>query len=756
MVAATAIDKIYLQRLSTINGITFTPREVDVISCVMHGKTAKGIANFLSTGAKVVSDRSVETHILNIRSKIGVNSKNSIIGFIEKSGKRHLVLEYYNYLLTQTEFNSTLKQIGALVKNKNLSHDLILVCTETDNELIDQFARYLEYIGCGVTRQTDIHAVINNQTKDQYIICYLSKEVEEVISTIDPNKLLGNKILFFSEKEHHQLPGQHLRIDDSLPHYSLLFDILQKCFINPELNTIIQNFNKLHISAHLCNTNVDEATQHESISLLGNLSKAIKNNIKLLLVALTLLSFTALVPYYFTKEPAYKAQIANIGKINNITQQVIKYCSINNIDKQYRENNHVYYKQIEQVVHDLDNRDTYSYFANGYALQKDVVALLYSYAVLANYYNFNNHDGVHARKTLNAAKNLAEQYMLSRSKIKFNFTSLNKEQIFNEINDFPGIREAYTIIAYLIGRTYTYQGNKEDALRYYELSEYLGTKLNLFEGYLSKIGIAKSDKQQILTDITNKSYTSAIDKINKAIQAYESLKRDNTTYKTNYKFSDTEYTIIIPSKNIYNQVECTQEILKYYTLLTFIALNDNTPKNHETIANYITSIHNQLLSFKEGSSLLNLAKSIENKKSAAIYNVLGNILLLLSDLKVCTSKLTQLIKIELSQELLENALFIDKDNKKIDFSELESPIISLNLFLLADKKSRQSDFTKADANNGILASCEKILSAKNISDLPIKSRIEEFAKQYKLSTSQINAKLNRNGDYSDLLKIIGM
>ncbi|MES2214494.1 MAG: helix-turn-helix transcriptional regulator, partial [Pseudomonadota bacterium] len=73
---------LYTEYLLAIDGIKFTPREIDIISCLVQGKGLKGIARFLSSGSKQISDRSVETHILNIRRKIGGGSRESIIDFL--------------------------------------------------------------------------------------------------------------------------------------------------------------------------------------------------------------------------------------------------------------------------------------------------------------------------------------------------------------------------------------------------------------------------------------------------------------------------------------------------------------------------------------------------------------------------------------------------------------------------------------------------------------------------------------------------
>lgn len=85
--------------LKTIKGIEFTTREIDVIACILNGRTAqKTIASFLTTPSRTVSPRTVETHLRNIIRKLGCGTQSGIIEFIEKSDKRSLLRDHYEYL----------------------------------------------------------------------------------------------------------------------------------------------------------------------------------------------------------------------------------------------------------------------------------------------------------------------------------------------------------------------------------------------------------------------------------------------------------------------------------------------------------------------------------------------------------------------------------------------------------------------------------------------------------------------------------
>lgn len=64
----------------SVNGVKITPREIEVISCIINVRGAKKIATILS-----ISLRTVERHIHNIMLKSRCNSQEGIKDFVEKS-----------------------------------------------------------------------------------------------------------------------------------------------------------------------------------------------------------------------------------------------------------------------------------------------------------------------------------------------------------------------------------------------------------------------------------------------------------------------------------------------------------------------------------------------------------------------------------------------------------------------------------------------------------------------------------------------
>ena len=96
--------EIYFAKLQSIDEIKLSQREIDVIACILQGRSAKKIAALLS-----ISPKTVEVHVRNITQKIGCGSREGIIDFIERSQHYLTIKQYYSYLLIQNVFEDILK-----------------------------------------------------------------------------------------------------------------------------------------------------------------------------------------------------------------------------------------------------------------------------------------------------------------------------------------------------------------------------------------------------------------------------------------------------------------------------------------------------------------------------------------------------------------------------------------------------------------------------------------------------------------------
>ena len=184
-------EEIYYNYLSEIDGVKFTPREVDIIACVLHCKSVKSIAQFFTCEEKSLHIKSVESHISNIRRKISGSSKDSIINFLEKSDKYKFVLKYYQALLLQREFKKTIYKIKELTRDSNLKFKLedVRDVDSTDNLKItkNHLIYYLDKLSSTKTGEDFTISLVppeykaNGKSKKNLL--YVVDDVENIGST---------------------------------------------------------------------------------------------------------------------------------------------------------------------------------------------------------------------------------------------------------------------------------------------------------------------------------------------------------------------------------------------------------------------------------------------------------------------------------------------------------------------------------------------------------------------------------------------
>ncbi|MEI6188461.1 MAG: helix-turn-helix transcriptional regulator [Alphaproteobacteria bacterium] len=128
--------------IKIINGVGLTPREIDIIACLLSGKGTKAIATLLS-----MSPRTVETHTRAIMIKFGCNSKEGIIEFIEHSEQFYQLKNHYLHLLQQAKFKQALQKIALLNKNQLVTYVVCSTKSRKSQHLIDELTVYLNLAG---------------------------------------------------------------------------------------------------------------------------------------------------------------------------------------------------------------------------------------------------------------------------------------------------------------------------------------------------------------------------------------------------------------------------------------------------------------------------------------------------------------------------------------------------------------------------------------------------------------------------------
>ena len=216
-------EEIYSEHLSTISGIKFTPREIDIIACLVSARGTSKIASFLS-----IALRTVVTHIRNIMLKLECNSREGIIDFIERSQKLPLLREYYSSLVTDITFKKSLKEVSKLKHGE--SPKCLVVYWENK-----KLKKALLHRLCSHLSQADIKANVQEYTLEQKL------------------DIIGNQDhihLFLIQKEiHDELPQElvefsFIDLSKCKNYYVSAFEIIKKLRLSPALINIEATFEK--------------------------------------------------------------------------------------------------------------------------------------------------------------------------------------------------------------------------------------------------------------------------------------------------------------------------------------------------------------------------------------------------------------------------------------------------------------------------------------------------------------------------------
>lgn len=249
-------QNFYLKHLSMIGNIHFTAREIDVIACILSARRTSKIAYLLS-----INSRTVETHIRNIMSKSGANTREGIIDFIEVfPDKVFLLRKYYALLRVEAVFEKNLKDISRLNQENNLC--FLLHEKDTDSFAV-HLKSHLNLAGITISRTVQKKA-------EAYVIFVLSKTMSEAETSSFLHKYSSNKILFLLQKDHQEIPKQFVdfEIINCTKHedyYFSFFIILKKLLPHLDINKVAAEFKEKYKTIHLGSTQQEVALPEKQL-----------------------------------------------------------------------------------------------------------------------------------------------------------------------------------------------------------------------------------------------------------------------------------------------------------------------------------------------------------------------------------------------------------------------------------------------------------------------------------------------------------
>jgi len=235
---------VYFKKISKINNILFTPREIEVIACILHVRGAKKIANILD-----ISQRTVEGHIKNILTKIGRASQEYIKDFVEYSPELAAVKKYYINLQIKHLFTLQIRKISPKVKKEQVA----CFINYQDNKNLEYISKILNKLHIKILQQS------NKNSNNNYRLIELNTEnlqqlrrnnIRSKIIFICFDKSLLSKVKTYSNTQIIDCSSEELL-------YTSIFRIIQilapKLCLNEEIEKFDQlksNVNKLNIDIY--------------------------------------------------------------------------------------------------------------------------------------------------------------------------------------------------------------------------------------------------------------------------------------------------------------------------------------------------------------------------------------------------------------------------------------------------------------------------------------------------------------------------
>ena len=672
-------EKLYESHLTTIKGVKFTYREIDIITCIIHNRGEKKIASLF-----LISPRTISAHVYNIMNKIGCNAKDQIIDFIESSGKLAVIKEYYLHLLLKAQFEKQLVKIGNLINRKKT----YCYCTkeetlDTNNSLYQSIQRHLKLANFEI------------------------KELESVST---------------KEEECKDIPRLELKkITEDRYYHDLLFS-LPTIIKSDQLDEIIKEFDEFYnsvIEIQKENIPLDIKTKKywfvpSSWRLLAGVLLAFVLVTILLEIVIkyrnqSSLGFTVEKNMTFDKPQIIRDLEEFLALIENAE------FSANNLDNKKNKDNQSVIKKVEKILDYQNLEEVKEYFKKAEMDSAFLVKYLYTLQALSTYYMYNWHDGKKAGDILLHAKDLIENYVNVRSGVDINFDQLSVEEIFTELQVVRDLPQIYVRTLYSLGRTYIYSGGLINGKKYFELTKKLGCKLGLFEGYLSDVsGLLIIEKENIELNTKNNKIEELEKILQNIIENFKKLKHDDKTYVMDYNPALITQNTIIPAKNAYNIFYCDLEIIECYKDLLSITEHKNK------IASYVRDVNQVLVGDKSiandndqsisSNGLIQLIDKVPLKKLASLYNVLGNIFLILTKENVTDFNILNSVQ-KLLQERNEAG---DREYSHADYNLQMAEF----LFEKARSISRSTDYTKSDAYDGLLRVYREklVLNQDNLTD----------------------------------------
>ncbi len=633
------IEQLYKNHLSKINNIDFTPRQIDVLSCLIHKRNYGRIAEIL----QINSTRTVHTHI---RGKLQNISVEDVIDFIDSSGVRKQLAECYFHILAAHYFSKKLKAIKLLNRSKiNISFTQELV-SSIDSALLAKLTRDMEEVN-----------IIHSADNIDYII-----------------GLQGDKEADFTFKINSNAPPK-THDDFTNGYYEPLLKALHKIINKDEVLDISKNFAEEIESLEKSWQGVaTKSPTNTIIDPFANKKKVTRFKISIFCILMVITLITA--SYFMVREYTRP----DTEKIKEQLAQYVTKISANNVIKVQKNINYDCFKKVQSLADKFDDYRLREYYTGPEVTSEQLMDCLYVLHAISCYYQYN-HDGVAARRVLGNVKEIVEKYIILRTSGNIDFKDLSYDEIYAELSVVKGLAELYTRVIYAYGRTYVYQGNVEDGRECFRLAEYLGKKMVLYEGYAGDFNGTRVINKKLISDyLDSKNYDILKEFLKKEIEKTNAVFNDNTQYLLDYshKKSRAEHNVMIPASNDQNLGSANLRLITYYFVL--LKIEHNRPR----MLKYAGNIERVITKPDGLYAFLNNGEMSDRMKSK-IINSICDVMILLHKRKINNPSIVNVMSRITGRAYDDNLDLV------------------INLLSISKSRSKYNDFTKADAYDCLAA-----------------------------------------------------
>lgn len=265
MITNESVDDFLNENI--VNNIRFTPREIDILACLLHARSTKKIAFLLS-----IDPKTVRNHLHNIMVKLGCNSRDAIVDFLESSSKIEALKNYYSTLIMRASFEEAMKKISLLIKRAPISCRFIYWRENAQNFAILHLEKHLKQAGLSITlderaNSQSLAEFMGEARDESSIICMIPHSWLGQIDMSEEDKIFKvphnasqNNIIFLAPVIDNEIHGinafnkcSKIKIINYLDFfqrgidYCAIFDIIRILFPKLNFDKIFSDFKIQHV-----------------------------------------------------------------------------------------------------------------------------------------------------------------------------------------------------------------------------------------------------------------------------------------------------------------------------------------------------------------------------------------------------------------------------------------------------------------------------------------------------------------------------